>query len=66
MTDTDPAAQAAARRADTVRALTEEREGYVRAGKTDRVAQVDAAIARLQGAPSGRKAPSRTTTAKKG
>lgn len=58
----DAAAHAAARRADTLRALTEEREGYVRAGKTDRVAQVDAALAALQGAPAGRKAPGRQTT----
>lgn len=31
----------------SVRALLHERDGYVRAGKTDRVAQVDAELARL-------------------
>lgn len=46
--------QAAARRADYVRALREEREGYVRAGKTDRVAEVDAELARAEGRPQGR------------
>ena len=47
-------AAAAARRADYVRALREEREGYVRAGRADRVAQVDAEIARVEGRPVGR------------
>lgn len=51
------AAQAAARRADTIRALTEERRGYIAAGKTDRVAAVDAALATLTGKPAGRSAP---------
>jgi len=46
--------QAAARRADYVRALREEREGYVRAGKTDRLPDVDAELARIEGRPVGR------------
>ena len=45
---------AAARRADYVRALREEREGYVRTNRADRVALVDAEIARVEGAPVGR------------
>lgn len=57
---------AAARRADYVRALREEREGYVRVGKADRAAAVDAELARVAGAPQGRSetqpvaAPNRT------
>lgn len=50
----DMQAAAAARRADYVRALREEREGYVRSGRTDRAAQVDAEIARAEGRPVGR------------
>lgn len=61
MTDTT-AAEAADRRADTLRALQEERDGYARLGKTDRVADVDASIAALTGKPAGRKAPSKSTT----
>jgi hypothetical protein len=54
---------AAARRADQVRALTEERAGLVRRGLTDRVKQVDAELARLQGAPpKKRRAASKETT----
>ena len=45
---------AAARRADYVRALREEREGYARTGNEERVAQVDAELARIEGAPIGR------------
>ncbi len=45
---------AAAARADYVRALREEREGYVRVGNTGRVAHVDAEIARAEGRPIGR------------
>lgn len=45
---------AAARRADYARALREEREGYQRLGREDRVAEVDAEIARVEGAPIGR------------
>lgn len=45
---------AAARRADYIRALSEEREGYARQGRTDRVADVDAELARMQGRPAGR------------
>lgn len=39
---------AADRRADYGRALKEEREGLQRAGKTDRVKQVDAELKRVQ------------------
>lgn len=39
---------AARRREAHVRALEEEREGYVRQGKTDRVDQVDAEIKRVK------------------
>ena len=42
---------AAAKRAAAVRALTDERAGYVARDLPDRVAQVDAELARLQGAP---------------
>lgn len=42
------------RRAEAVRALREERNGYVRRGLKDRVAQVDAEIARFEGSPKGR------------
>jgi hypothetical protein len=63
----DAAAIAAgARRADYVRALREERDGYARVGKTDRIAAVDEELARVTGAPQGRSetptvaAPSRT------
>lgn len=55
-------AHATARRADTLRALEEERLGYERLGKTDRVREVDAAIKTLTGKPAGRRAPGKTTT----
>lgn len=45
---------AAERRADHLRALTEERAGYVTRGLDDRVKQVDAEIARVKKAPAGR------------
>ena len=45
---------AASRRADYVRALQEERRGYEVAGRADRVAEVDAELARVQGGPVGR------------
>lgn len=45
---------AAARRADYVRALQEERDGYARTGRTDRVAAVDAELARVTGGVEGR------------
>ena len=51
MTEKDDAAR---RRADYVRALREEREGYVRTGNEERVAQVDAELARVEGGPVGR------------
>ena len=55
MSDADVAAR---HRADMVRALTEERAGYVARGMTDRVKQVDAEIARITGrAPKSRRAP---------
>ena len=53
---------AAARRADYVRALTEERDGYARLGRSDRVAEVEAELARVSGAPVKRSAPRRSTT----
>lgn len=45
---------AARRRADYARALREERDGYVRADRPDRVAEVDAEISRVEGRPVGR------------
>ena len=59
----DAAAAAAAKRADEVRALTEERAGYVARGMTDRVKQVDAEIARLTGEPPRKRTAKKTTTA---
>lgn len=47
---------AAARRADHERALREELEGYERSGKKDRAEQVRAELARITGAPQGRRA----------
>lgn len=47
-------AGAAARRADYVRALREERAGYVMIGRPDRVAAVDAELARVTGDVEGR------------
>ena len=55
---------------DMIRALLEEREGYVRAGKTDRVAQVDEQLA-LRGyaaetrQKSGDNSPPKGRTARK-
>lgn len=54
---------AAIRRASEVRALEEERVGYVARGLTDRVKQVDAEIARLQGEPPKKRTSRKTTTA---
>ena len=51
MSDKDAAAS---RRADYIRALREERDGYQRFGKDDRVAEVDAELARVEGGPVGR------------
>jgi len=45
---------AAARRAAYVAALREEREHLARYGKADRVADVDAELARVTGEPVGR------------
>lgn len=47
---------AAQARADYVRALIEERHGYEVAGKADRVAAVDAELARFDAAPVKRAA----------
>ncbi|TCJ23025.1 hypothetical protein [Nocardioides jejuensis] len=58
--------QAAWRRADTIRALEEERVGYERYGRTDRVEQVDAALRAAKSEVKERKAPEpaeQTTTA---
>jgi hypothetical protein len=55
------AAAAAAKRADEVRALREERAGYIARGLKDRAAAVDAELARL--APKKRAAPKKDTTA---
>ena len=52
---------AADERAGYVRALKEEREGYVKRGLTDRVAQVDAELARFDAAPKKRTAPRKAT-----
>lgn len=54
MADMTDVEYAAARRADYVRALREEREGYARMGNKERVAQVDAELARVEGGPVGR------------
>lgn len=56
---------AAAQRADRVRALEEELEGYKRSGKTDRAQAVEAELKAAKGTPRGRQAPtaSRTETA---
>lgn len=51
----DAAKAAAARRADEVRALTEERAAFLARGMKDRAAQVDAELERLQGAPPKRR-----------
>ena len=56
MPDTDKA-QAAERRADYLRALNDELEGYERVGRTDRAKDVKAEIARVKkAAPTGRTA----------
>ena len=52
---------AADERAGYVQALKDEREGYVRRGLTDRVAQVDAELARFDAAPKKRTAKKTTT-----
>lgn len=54
----------AAARADYVRALTEERRGYEMAGQTERVAEVDAELARFDAGPKKRTAPKKSTAAK--
>lgn len=52
--------QAAWRRADNIRALEEEREGYARYGRADRVAEVDAALRAAKGEVKGRSAKKST------
>ena len=47
-------ADAARLRADYVRALREERQGYIQKGLAERVAAVDAELARVEGRPVGR------------
>lgn len=49
---------------ELVAALNLERVGYVRDGKTDRVAQVDAEIARLGGKTPARKRGAKRATSK--
>ena len=52
---------AASERAAYVAALKAERDGYERQGRADRVAQVDAELARFGAAPVKRTAPKRAT-----
>lgn len=54
---------AAADRADYVRALKEEREGYVARGMSERAAAVDAELARFGAAPAKRTAPKKSKAA---
>lgn len=54
---------AAARRADYVRALNEERDMCERAGKADRVKAIDAELERVGGKPAARQAPPSSTVA---
>lgn len=46
--------EAARLRENYLRALREEREGYLRKGMADRAAGVDTEIARVEGKPQGR------------
>lgn len=57
---------AAARRAEYVSALKAEREGYVRSGKTDRVAQVDEQLAKFGEGPARDRKPQTRKTEKRG
>ena len=59
MADTTPNEAASAARADWIRALTEERDGYLAIGLTDRAKLVDAQIAAF--APEQAEAPKRST-----
>lgn len=56
-------AEAAERREDYLRGLKEEREGYVRTGNKERLADVDAEIKRFTAKPSGRAAKATSKTA---
>ena len=53
---------AAAKRADYVRALRAERDGYARIGDKVRAAEVDAELARFDGAPKKRTSKKPATT----
>ena len=53
---------AAIKRANYVQGLQAEREMYAAAGRTDRVKQVDAEIARVTDAPKGRTSKRKETT----
>ncbi len=59
MSDADVAAR---HRADMVRALTEEREAFLRRGLKDRAAAVDAELARFDAAPRKRTTKKTITT----
>lgn len=48
-------------RADYVRALKQDREGYLRSGNKQRLADVDAELKRFESAPAKRSAPKRET-----
>lgn len=48
---------AASKRAKALAALAVEREGYVRAGNKDRVAEVESSIEKMSGKPVGRRSP---------
>ncbi len=61
MTDDAAAKAAAAKRADEVRALTEERDAFLARGMKARAAQVDAELARYGVAPpKSRRAPKKS------
>ncbi len=63
MSEQDVAAQ---RRQQWIEALLEERRGYATAGRADRVADVDRALADAgYRAPAGRSAPPAETTARR-
>lgn len=62
MSDDAAKAAAAAKRADEVRALLEERAGYAARGRMDRVKQVDEALAAYQVAPPKKRTAKKPTT----
>lgn len=53
--------QASAKRAQYVAGLKSERDGYLRVGDKVRAAEVDAELARFDGAPKKRTAPKKST-----